>query len=122
MKSKLLSDDVFMVDVRAMTGAREDAQKYLEKIESDFEISENALGICIRVPDGSLLLWLHDPSDFYVLLHETTHLVRMVLVDCGVDVDLKYGDEVFAYYQMYWFRKLWRYYSSLMPKGGENSD
>lgn len=50
---------------------------------------------------------IEDKKDFYGLLHETVHLVKRIMVDRGIPFNAK-NDEVIAYLQTYWFKKLWR--------------
>lgn len=47
-------------------------------------------------------------KDFYTLLHETVHLVGQILDDRMIPIR-KENDEIFAYYQTYWFKTLWRF-------------
>lgn len=52
-------------------------------------------------------LHLDSKKDFYGLMHECLHLATNVMVDRGIPFD-KDNDEVIAYYQLYWFKRLWR--------------
>jgi len=114
MKRKLFSDDVYCVDVLALSGTFEEAKKELEKRECGFVMTDRRTeGFCTKTPKGGLVVWLAKPKDFYVLMHETLHLVRMVFTDNGVITDLAAGDEHIAYYHAYWFKRLWRFYGNI---------
>lgn len=112
MKKKLLTDDVFIVDVYAITGTREEAQKFLDK--EGVKQTLGGVGCCYALPDNKgFVVWLMHPDDFYVLMHETLHLVTAAFEAKGINVNLANEEEVIAYYQSYWFRKLWRYFGNL---------
>lgn len=53
------------------------------------------------------LIYLEDKDDFYTLLHESVHLVNHILRDRNAFYNWD-KDELFAYYQTYWFKKIWR--------------
>jgi hypothetical protein len=119
MKKRLFSDDVFVVDVYALSGTREEAQGFLDKEKADFKLGGN--GCCLALPDNrGFVLWLMHPDDFYVLMHETLHLVVGAFEAKGINVNLANEEEVIAYYQAYWFRKLWRWFGNLSAKKGKN--
>ena len=114
MKQKWLEDNVFGVDVLAFSGTKDQIKKRCVELESDYKPGESTLGVCRRLSNSrGFLVWLSDPQDFYSLLHETVHLVRMVFEDRGVNTDLRNEDETFAYYQMFWFRELWRFFGKV---------
>jgi hypothetical protein len=112
MKKKLLSDDVFLVDVYAITGTREEAQKFIDKEGVGQTLGGS--GCCYALPDNKgFVLWLMYADDFYVLMHETLHLVVAIFEAKGINVNLANEEEVIAFYQSYWFRKLWRWFGKL---------
>jgi hypothetical protein len=53
------------------------------------------------------VVWVKNRKDFYCLLHEVSHLLIKVFEDKGMEVN-DHTTEAFAYYQEFWFRKLWR--------------
>ena len=109
---KVLSDDVFLVDVIALSCDREQAQKSLDKLGIEYTLHGD--GGCFVIPKSlGFVVWLSDPRDFYVLLHETVHLVNFILESKGINVNLANEEEVFAYYQSFWFRKLWRFFGNV---------
>ena len=115
MKSKLFHDPVFCIDVRALSGTLNEARTWMKNHDWDFEPSEQCEGFCSC--SGSFIIWLKNPKDFYILMHESLHLVGKALKDCGVPdglmLDSGQMNETVAYYHMFWFRKLWRYYGNL---------
>lgn len=52
-------------------------------------------------------LQLEDSKDFYTLMHECLHLTNRVFTDRGIPFNAE-NDEVIAYYQSYWFKRIWR--------------
>lgn len=54
------------------------------------------------------LIIVEGKKDFYTLLHETVHLTQHILRDRMISVR-EDNDEVFAHYQTYWFKQLWRF-------------
>lgn len=50
---------------------------------------------------------LEDRNAFYTLLHESLHLVKNIFQDRGMIFNAA-NDESIAYYQEYWFKKIWR--------------
>ncbi len=126
MKQKVFSDEVFIVDCYAICGTREEAQEFLNKKKVDYTLGGN--GCCLALPNNEgFVLWLEHSDDFYVLMHETLHLVVGAFEAKGINVNLANEEEVVAYYQAYWFRKLWRWFGNLKlptkatlnPKEGE---
>lgn len=114
MKKKVLSDDVFIVDVYAITGTREEAQAFLNK--NGVEKILGGDGCCYTLPENKgFVLWVMHPNDFYVLMHETLHLVVAIFEAKGINVNLANEEEVIAYYQSFWFRKLWRWFGNIQP-------
>lgn len=116
-KKKTIGDDALLVDVIAITGTREQAQKYIDGLKIDYEL--NGVGFTGVIPDnGGFVVWLLHPDDFYVLLHECVHLVHYIFHSKGINTELHNEDETFAYFMAYWFRKLWRFYGNI--KRGKN--
>lgn len=112
MKKKLLRDDVYLVDVYAITGTREEAQKFLDKNGVEQEL--HGVACCYALPNNNgFVVWLLHPDDFYVLMHETLHLVVAIFETKGINVNLANEEEAMAYYQSFWFRKLWRWYGNM---------
>lgn len=107
-----MADEVFLVDVYAITGTREEAQKFLNKHKIEYKLGGS--GCCFPIPDNKgFVVWLMHSDDFYVLMHETLHLVVAIFEAKGINVNLANEEEVIAYYQSYWFRKLWRWFGNL---------
>lgn len=50
---------------------------------------------------------LENRKDFYTLMHECLHLVKGIFVDRGIPFSAE-NDEAVAYYQEYWFKRIWR--------------
>jgi hypothetical protein len=50
---------------------------------------------------------MENRDDFYSLLHECVHLVKHIFADRQIPFDAR-NDEAIAYYQTWWFKKLWR--------------
>jgi hypothetical protein len=118
MKKKVFSEDFLMVDVIAITGSRDEAQKYIKELGIDYEL--NGVGFCGAIPDnGGFVVWLQDPKDFYALMHECVHLVNYIFSSKGMNTNLQNEDETFAYYMAGWFRKLWRFYGNIKFKKGK---
>jgi hypothetical protein len=53
------------------------------------------------------IIWIENKKDFYTLFHESIHLVRRIMVDRNVPFN-ETNDEFIAYYETFWFKKLWR--------------
>lgn len=123
MKKILLYDDVFKAQILAIHGTTKDVERVAKNHKLDYTPSTGSKGCCYRLPDNyGYLLWLEDCTDFYALLHETVHLVKLTLEDRGMNTNLSNEDEVFAYYQMFWFRKLWRFYGNIKPEDKKNGN
>jgi len=117
-RSKELNDEVFAANVLAFCGTAKQMEKKCKGLGIPYVPSEGALGACKALPEyGGYIVWLVHPDDFYVLLHETVHLIRYIFEERGIGTDLEYNDEVIAFYQMFWFRKLWRWFGNLKEKG-----
>lgn len=121
MKKKVFIDDIYDVQVIAIYGDFEEAKKFLKEKVCEWEPTDIfTQGFCTSNPKGGFILWLNNNKDFYMLMHEVVHLVRMVFTPSGVITDLSIGDEHIAYYQVYWFRRLWRWFSRVKKGGGKN--
>lgn len=95
-----LHDPVFSTDVILSTG-KIDGEPLAGYVQTEDETTR----------DGRIFRRYHihieDPHDFYTLLHESTHLVRRIMTDRGIPFTPE-NDEVIAYLQTYWFKRLWR--------------
>ena len=63
----------------------------------------------IECDDGSIkyVVSMDNKEDFYSLLHECLHLVKQIFLDRHIPFTAE-NDEAIAYYQEWWFKKLWR--------------
>jgi len=115
IKWKRFDEPVFEKTVYAVWCSREELYTWLKKkFDFDLEMSEFSDGVSINLPDNlGSVIWLSDKKDFYLLLHETVHIVRFSLEDRMMITDLAVDDETFAYYQAYWFKVLWRWFNKL---------
>ena len=117
MKTKRFFDKVFVVDVVALSGTKDEINKWLKKEKSDYKISEGVKGFCRREEGKAFWVYISNPLDFYALLHEVIHLVGMITDRNGVGACLMRSatevDETLAYYLSYWFKELWRFYGKL---------
>jgi len=111
MKKKLY-DPVFIADVILITGDWNDIKMHGQMLNPDGALlsgsvsvieTKNKLGQIQR----EYLIHIEDPKDFYTLLHETVHLVKTIFTDRGIPFTVE-NDEMIAYYQSFWFKKLWR--------------
>lgn len=50
---------------------------------------------------------LESKKDFYSLMHECVHLVTRIFEDRGIPFRGE-NTEMIAYYQGYWFKRIWR--------------
>ncbi len=55
----------------------------------------------------SYIVWIENKNGFYTLIHEIVHLITRIFTDRSIPIS-KGNDEIFAYYQNWWFKKLWR--------------
>ena len=135
MRTKLFFEPVLKSEVRFVTdcsGAelRDWAKKHPKYLACLDKLPVDGLDGCTSnlemvtdvEPDGGLtthhFLWIRVKNQFYSLLHETVHLTGQVFHERGIPI-LKENDEMFAYYQEYWFKILWRFMNKKHPKGGE---
>ena len=115
MRRKTFNDEVFLTDVVAITGTREETQAFLDKNDIEFDLGGD--GYCGAFPNNrGFVVWLLHPDDFYVLMHEVLHLVVYIFNTKGININLANEEEVIAYYQSFWFRKLWRWFGGLKKK------
>lgn len=124
MKIKKFYDKVFVVDVTALSGKREEVNKWLKKQGSDYELDEGVEGFCRFEKGKPYWIYVSNPKDFYTLLHETTHLIGMITERNGVGSCLMKNesevDDTLAYYLAYWFRELWRFYGNIKVERRKN--
>jgi len=118
---KKITDDTFIAEVYLVTG--DDLEKYYQKKAVDEgrqkpdELDGFVQRIDLREKNAlfrEYLIYIEDEANFYTLLHETVHLVNQILVDRNIWYDPKI-DELFAYYQTYWFKRLWRAINKKKP-------
>jgi hypothetical protein len=74
----------------------------LEGFVQAIDINEKE-GVTLR----DYVICLDNKKNFYTLLHESVHLVNHILRDRNAYYDW-HKDETFAYYQTYWFKRIWR--------------
>ncbi len=118
MIKKIFSENILMVDVIGITGSREEAQKFLDRHKCTLELQ--GVGCCAIIPNsGGFIVWVQDPRDFYVLMHECVHLTNFIFNSKGMNTNLSNEDETFAYFMAYWFRTLWRFFGNI-KKGKKN--
>lgn len=84
-----------------------------KRASNDFDMLEGSITLLDKTDSRGrkfrdYLINVEDKNDFYVLLHESVHLVGWILEDRNISVK-KENDEIFAYYQEYWFKTLWRF-------------
>ncbi|MEK9207719.1 MAG: hypothetical protein AAB922_04505, partial [Patescibacteria group bacterium] len=53
------------------------------------------------------IVYMENKDDFYGLLHECLHLVKLVFIDRQIPF-VSENDEAIAYYLCWWFKTLWR--------------
>ena len=112
MKKKTFGDDVFLVDVIAFYGTREEAQNFIDGLKIDYKLG--GVGYCGVLPDnGGFVVWVQDSNDFYCLLHECVHLITYIFASKGINTDLHNEDETFAYFMSFWFKNLWRFFGNI---------
>lgn len=64
---------------------------------------------------GEHFIWINGKDNYYTLTHECLHLVKGVCEALSIPFD-KDNDELVAYYQEYWVRRLWRVVSKTLDK------
>lgn len=113
---KKLHCDIYGADVWLVVGSEDLAIFYKRRKVSGETLTPDRLQGFVQNVDvvknedvtfRDYLIYLEDKDNFYTLLHETVHLVNHILRDRNAHYDW-YKDEVFAYYQTYWVKKLWR--------------
>lgn len=76
--------------------------------KEEFELNR---GIHMLVRDNKKrdyhIIWIEKRTGFYELMHECLHLVKDALVPMGIPFN-HMNDELIAYYQEYWFRRIWK--------------
>jgi len=116
---KNLYDPIYFADVVLIVGY-EDCDKYYEKhLKGDQpfdthkkrnyegfvqQIERTEKNGCVSV---KYIIFIENKKNFYTLLHETAHLVKHIFLDRGIPFDGT-NDEAIAFYQTFWFKKLWR--------------
>lgn len=115
MKTKSFYDNIFHRRVYAVWGTRAELNKWtMKKFKMDIGQDDNYNGFHIDITGGKgSIVWLENKKDFYTLMHESVHLVRTIFEQLGITTDLSVEDEMFAYYQIYWFKTLWRWFGNL---------
>ena len=113
---KKLTCPIYQADVWLIVG-REDLDSFYKKkkITGETISADRVLGfvqsIDITNNPGIIyrdyVMYLESKENFYTLLHESTHLVNHILRDRNAFYDWN-KDEAFAYYQTYWFKRIWR--------------
>lgn len=125
MKAHRLEEPVFLADVWFLYGGTvEEVKNWYKKkkITSDFDpkLQGYVELLDFTKDDGtverSYILRIEE-NDFYTLSHECLHLVRHILTDRGVPFRPE-NDEVIAYYQGYWLKRLWRLTNKKKGKNG----
>ncbi len=96
---KLFYDNVFLATVGLEIGTPDN-----QRLAAHVEIQEkkNSKGVEVRY-----VVRIENKENFYTLLHDCLHLVRHIFVDRGIPFD-DTNHELIAYYQTYWFKRLWR--------------
>ncbi len=101
---------IFMVNVHFIIGDKKDIKRFC----ADLDPSEYAAGGCWDIEktvgnskEYSVLIWLDDIDALYNMIHETVHLVRLIFNHFNIPFTAE-NDEMIAYYQNYWIRKIWR--------------
>lgn len=114
MKKKWLHDEVFSACVMAVTCSVDKARELLKELKIDAVIDEGTDAFCYVIPNNKgWIVWMSNPKHFYSLLHESVHLVKLIFEDKAINTNLSNEDETFAYYQMFWFQKLWRFFGNI---------
>ena len=89
-----LYDPLFLADVRLRIGKGSGLYGcYVKRVVKDGDVR--------------YVVSMEHREDFYSLLHECLHLVRCIFVDRNIPFTVD-NDEAIAYYQVWWFKKLWR--------------
>lgn len=113
---KKLTCPIYQADVWLIVGSEELKRFYAKKkITGELGDADRLLGFVqsIDVTDKpgviyrDYVIYLESKENFYTLLHESTHLVNHILRDRNAYYDWQ-KDETFAYYQTYWFKRIWR--------------
>jgi hypothetical protein len=114
MKKIWLRDEVFSASVMAVTSSVDEARILLKELKVDALIDEGTDAFCYVIPNNrGWIVWMETPKHFYSLMHESVHLVRLIFEDKAINTNLSNEDETFAYYQMFWFKMLWRFFGNI---------
>lgn len=81
----------------------------------DEDTKDTSLSACVFTVERKIkcktfveyLIHLDDRNAFYDLIHETVHLVKRIFIDRNIPFN-ETNDETIAYYQTYWFKRIWR--------------
>jgi len=110
---KKIYEPVFGVQVIFANGIFEQVKKRFKKYKYDESYAKLAGSVTFLDTEEKgkkyrdYLIHIEDPKDFYCLLHEVVHLVVHIFTDRGVEYS-EHNNELIAYYQTFWFKKLWR--------------
>lgn len=121
---KYIYEEVYRREVLFITGCSFiEAHKELDKfkIKLDTVDLSNADGCVAEFNKESqpkmkssapeLFLWVENRNAFYVLMHEVVHLTINIFALSNIAIDGA-TTESFAFYNEFWFKKLWRLMSN----------
>lgn len=109
---KRFYDPIYHIKVVAVVGGRNNFQKYLTENYSKEEYGSDIImygGAYLGMQDGELWLWVEDPKNWYIIVHECIHLTIDIFKRKGICTDIYMDQEPFAYYHNYWVRTLWEW-------------
>lgn len=117
---KIIFESVYRHAVIFISGCElKEANSYLKRygIGLSKEQLEGANGVTASFTDLDskkiegivYVVWVKSRKDFYTLLHETVHLCLNIFEDSNMRISNETtASEAFAFYQEFWFKKLWR--------------
>lgn len=119
MRAKKFYEPLYEADVLFLTETTpNEIKEYLKKHKysgegEGFDTTMGSVSTMDMVDkDGrkirNYMIIVEKKKDFYTLLHECLHLATHILNDRLVPITADNG-EALAYYQTFWFKKLWRY-------------
>jgi len=114
---KSIFEPVYRHEVIFFAGCSlEEANKYLKKWDVAFEcpVDEEPAGMTAAFHESQskfiqgtvFAVWIRERGNLYVLQHEIAHLCIAILVGSNIVIN-EHTSEAYAFYQEFWFRKLW---------------
>lgn len=111
MKIKEIYEPVYRATIGLLICPASEFKKHTKRLNIEgVEAEKTTAGAVYPLVDAdgckTWLVWFAKKPSLNDIVHESWHLVDHILESRGVDYSAKGSNEVFAYYQEYWFDKI----------------